>query len=611
MRKHIQWIGTFLVIYTFLLGTFYFTSIGTESYRILLNMRRYFPCALSVAFSIWIWKRYGLPTKALLPYGIVGVGWVLSFNISDYIAYRNSSSNINNYLDIAFGAYVFSSVVLLRILIFIKMKKDCRVVQFFFSVLHVVLFAIPAIQIVYFLYYKTSISMNACIALLQTNWAEVKEFLIQNLGYGGIIGAILCIIFMIAVFMYLNTLIKKEKILQRSEYANKKIIISVIVIFIGICCYLPKNFLGTGVIRAMNNARSYMSAVREFNYYHDNNFNALQVESPVPAFSEPSTIILIIGESAGRNFMSAYGYKANDTTPWLRQSVSDDSKHFLKFNHVYSSWGSTVQSLEMALTQKNQYNQQAFNQSLTILDLAKKAGYRTYWFSNQGTRHSPDTPITLVAKTADYSHWIEDDHPDRIAYDGDLLPWLEKVNPNENNFIVIHILGSHELTLHRFPPEFTKFSQPGVFDLVPNYEDSMAYSDWVLQQIFTYACKNLNLQVMMFFSDHGANPYRKRTADNIPFINLRIPFILYLSDEYQFLYPQTTAILKSHLDTYITNDLMYEAVGGILNIKSNQLDETANIASSSYAYTRESLKTNLGKSSLSEDLYEDRISVIE
>lgn len=72
------------------------------------------------------------------------------------------------------------------------------------------------------------------------------------------------------------------------------------------------------------------------------------------------------------------------------------------------------------------------------------------------------------------------------------------VNPNENNFIVIHVMGSHELTLHRFPPEFTKFSQIGVFDLVSNYEDSMAYSDWVLQQIYEYARDNLNLQSMIF-----------------------------------------------------------------------------------------------------------------
>ena len=306
--------------------------------------------------------------------------------------------------------------------------------------------------------------------------------------------------------------------------------------------------------------------------------------------------------------MSAYGYSANDTTPWLRKSIEKDSTHFLRFNHVYSSYGSTMQSLERALTEKNQYNNKDFSRSLTIIDLAKKAGYKTYWFSNQSVKNTADTPIQLIARTADVAYWIEDGNENnRILYDGDLLPCLKKVNANENNFIVLHVMGSHELTLHRFPPEFTRFGTVGVFDLVSNYEDSMAYDDWVLQQIFSYARENLNLQAMVFFSDHGANPYRKRVADNIPFINLRIPLIIYLSDEYEQLYPQTTSVLVEHENQYFTNDLMYELIGGILQIKSNHLDEKNDLSSKEFQFTRDTLKTDLGRKNIKDDYNENKI----
>ena len=163
------------------------------------------------------------------------------------------------------------------------------------------------------------------------------------------------------------------------------------------------------------------------------------------------------------------------------------------------------------------------------------------------------------------------------------------------------------MTLHRFPPEFTRFGTAGVFDLVSNYEDSMAYDDWVLQQIFLYAKDNLNLQAMIFFSDHGANPYRKRVADNIPFINLRIPLIIYLSDEYEQLYPQTTSILKKHENQYFTNDLMYELIGGILQIKSDHLDEKNDLSSEKFQFTRDTLKTDLGRKNIKDDYNEDKI----
>lgn len=483
-----------------------------------------------------------------------------------------------------------------------------RLVSCIFGAVQTVLLLVPLIELGYFSYYYTTISTAASIAFLQSNPNEVKEYLLQNIGVLGIFCFIVGVSLLCIFLIRQNKLEISSKVTSVGFRKNRKnfLVLLVFIFLIGI--YLPKCFAGTGVIHSMLGAKQYLDNAKKFEQYHKEKFNQLQVISSANKFAKPSTIILVIGESAGRNFMSAYGYSGNDTTPWLRQSIENDGTHFLRFNHAYSSYGSTIQSLERALTEKNQYNNKDFSQSLTIIDLAKKAGYKTYWFSNQSVKNTADTPIQLVARTADVTHWVEDGaERNRVLYDGDLLPYLKGVNANENNFIVLHVMGSHELTLHRFPPEFTRFGTAGVFDLVSNYEDSMAYDDWVLQQIFLYAKDNLNLQAMIFFSDHGANPYRKRVADNIPFINLRIPLIIYLSDEYEQLYPQTTSILKKHENQYFTNDLMYELIGGILQIKSDHLDEKNDLSSEKFQFTRDTLKTDLGRKNIKDDYNEDKI----
>lgn len=137
--------------------------------------------------------------------------------------------------------------------------------------------------------------------------------------------------------------------------------------------------------------------------------------------------------------MSAYSDVKNNNTPWLKSMRNNDN--FILFNHAYTSVCQTVPSLERALTEKNQYNKKDFNQSLTVIDIAKKAGYETYWFSNQGYISDADTPITLVAKTADHAVWLSESEMAKngYQYDGDLLKCLHNVDPNKNNFIVLHL----------------------------------------------------------------------------------------------------------------------------------------------------------------------------
>lgn len=599
IKKHQSFFVALIISYLLLVVTYVVTSVGIAKYTFFLQMRRYIPCAVTVALATSLWHKAGYNYKKLLPHTVVALLWVLVFPICYWLTFRDSMTFIDKHYDQAFGAYIFAFTVSLRLL-FLKLQqwRDNIVQRFFCATIQTCAVIIPLFQILYFAYYKYPFTETAAIALLQTNPNEAKEYLLLNFGYVGII----CTIILFASVFYglykLNTL---ENI--RTEYSalGKKALALMLVIVVATAGYGAKMFKDTGVMQAYVFAKDYFDRTNKFKEFHDANFANLTVTPSTPRFAKPSTVILVIGESASAYYMSAYSDVKNNNTPWLKSMRNNDN--FILFNHAYTSVCQTVPSLERALTEKNQYNKKDFNQSLTVIDIAKKAGYETYWFSNQGYISDADTPITLVAKTADHAVWLSESEMAKngYQYDGDLLKYLQNVDPTKNNFIVLHFMGSHEDCINRYPYDFARFSEKGKFDMPLNYDDSLAYTDSVLQQVQQYAAENLNLQAMLYFSDHGGDPYRKRHPDQAGFKALQIPMFVYVSDEYKSLYANEVGEFKAKRNTYFTNDLIYETVCSLLQIKSNHFDESNSLLNSKYKYTREMLMTALGSRKISED----------
>lgn len=351
----------------------------------------------------------------------------------------------------------------------------------------------------------------------------------------------------------------------------------------------------------------YRQAQTLFTRNYEQRYQELKLNNTAStlAQTDPGTVIVVIGESASRNYMQTYtpSFPYKDT-PWL--DSKRQSSDFIVYNNVYSCYNQTVEALIRACTEMSQYNDKKFNSSITLVDVAKKAGYQTYWLSGQGGIGQNDAPITLVMKTADYyqtpavSGEQDNYYKQKYAYDGSLVQWLKSIDisTNPNKFIVIHLMGSHGPYQARYPEEAAKFDNTL---LAGRYANSILYTDTVLQQIFDYAKKNLNLQAMLYFSDHGDNLERGHGPDVRTFDTLRIPMFLYLSPEYQRTYPEKTALLKARADSYFTNDMIYNTVCGILNAPSNHYDEKEDFSSPAYHFTRDTLWTFKHTVPISED----------
>ena len=69
----------------------------------------------------------------------------------------------------------------------------------------------------------------------------------------------------------------------------------------------------------------------------------MQVTPSQPVFTKPSTIIMVIGESASRDYMSAFTDYPDETTPWLSEKNHDP--HFILFPHSYADSRPTLVSV--------------------------------------------------------------------------------------------------------------------------------------------------------------------------------------------------------------------------------------------------------------------------
>ncbi|HFV0599380.1 TPA: sulfatase-like hydrolase/transferase, partial [Escherichia coli] len=86
------------------------------------------------------------------------------------------------------------------------------------------------------------------------------------------------------------------------------------------------------------------------------------------------TIVIVTGESVRRDYMSVYGYPV-PTTPWLNTAPG------LFIDGYTSAAASTVPSLSRTLIYDYEQNPDSGN---NVVALAAKAGYSTWWISNQG-----------------------------------------------------------------------------------------------------------------------------------------------------------------------------------------------------------------------------------
>lgn len=293
----------------------------------------------------------------------------------------------------------------------------------------------------------------------------------------------------ILVLGYLVSLIKVNAL----SYHKKTVISLTVLIFF----FTPSKYALSGKYEKAANSGvpetrffteliySVYSLINEIELYtsHDS-FEVTKVNNQYDIY------VIVIGESVRKDFMHEYGFKINNT-PFM------SSINGTFFTNYISAASSTQASLTHSLSLYP-------NIGNNIMTLANKAGFDTYWLSNQGFVGEYDGSVAAIGRRANNSFFIKRGSSDdkRVSPDTKLLPEFKSVLHSSDNkkLIVVHLMGSHTPFCTRTEEQYDHFYHNKKLSC---YVQSIKNTDKLLSEIYLDLSKTKSKWSMMYFSDHA------------------------------------------------------------------------------------------------------------
>ena len=308
---------------------------------------------------------------------------------------------------------------------------------------------------------------------------------------------------------------------------------------------------------------------------------------------EPSTLVLVIGESTNRQRMSLYGY-SRVTTPRL-----DALREQLQiFDNVITPRPYTIEALQQVLTFADEQKPDAYLTTPSIINMMKQAGYKTIWITNQQTITRRNTMLTTFSKQADEQVYLNNNREQNARqYDGEVLkPFSQALaDPAPRKLIVVHLLGTHMSYKYRYPADYAQFNdRQGVpiwvtDDQLPtynSYDNAVLYNDFVVSSLIERLSGSHANGFLLYLSDHGEavfdspnNSFLGRSEARPTAPMYTIPFMLWTSKQWQANNPLT---LQSELSRPYSSANLIHTWADLAGLRANELDPTKSLVSKSF-----------------------------
>lgn len=388
-------------------------------------------------------------------------------------------------------------------------------------------------------------------AFFETNPAESFEFLgklkLSNLGLP------ILFIFSFYVLYKLKKYATNQVEISAKEQKHKKILngfLAIVTIFSVI--WVPTQFYIQNVSNdkvdahwtlansPVNLISFYANIIESItDYYHDKSDleNVQNITPPwhiISAKPQYKNYVLIIGESARRDYMSTYGFNL-PTTPFL-----DKTKGYINAGYI-SSAPATYHSLLNTL-HFNPKDKGKKDYSYNIITLAKMAGIKTFWLSNQGSIGKYDTLTSRLGISADFHYFTKkggfstNNADDMKLLDELKIRFKEKTYSNNVRLFVIHLMGSHRNFCQRLKEEEKKLEF--INESLSCYVNTILKTDKFIEETVTLLKEQNEPYSLIYFSDHGLSHINKEDKKEVDLDfgdkykqNFDVPFVKISSDD--------------------------------------------------------------------------------
>lgn len=387
------------------------------------------------------------------------------------------------------GAYkTIQSLFFVMFLFEVFTKKKIRLIL-------AILFSIQAFCFSYYSFLYGRIDPGTIYSLLNTNLSESSEFL-QTLDFFAALKSLVlaCLVLFSMVF------VRKKRENRRICYMLPYFLS--LLLFVGEGLYKNKKksteFIFEKTIKFLGQDVHTRFLSEFFNYHHIQSKYAvddsLDWENVSRKEGDTEIFFVFIGESARKDSFGLYNPKFN-TTPRL-----EDLKGVTVVNGAFSPAAQTRDSLLRILALNEG---KTLKTGLNIVKLAKQAGFKTYWLSNQSIVGRNDTSAAMIGDQADISVFLLKGHYSKAKTDDNLLPFIKNAITEEVSkpkVIFIHTMGSHNSFCARV---WKKVEIVNVSSENKCYFNSIHNSFEFIQDVLGYT-EQMKLRFKaVYFSDHG------------------------------------------------------------------------------------------------------------
>jgi len=543
------------------------------------------------------WKTLGLErrmamfkrsTKSAKGFDWAGLGWLFLFfwyfsGITQLLIQLSGTSGFSGFRQ----AFFMSALWLAPMLVF---PRQTRVLA---AVIGVVLWACSMASLGYFFVYQQEFSQSVIFIMFESNISEAGEYLTQYFAWW----IVLAFIAHTALAIFLWTRVRPVYLPRGQALLAATAILVAIVGYPLVKQIARSETLADGIDRFETRIEpavpwQMIVAYRRYTEQLDNMQGMLHSASQIPpltnlkdaAAGQPSTLVLVIGESTNRQRMSLYGYP-RATTPEL-DKLRDQ---LAVFDNVITPRPYTIEALQQVLTFADEENPDLYLKTPSIVSMMKQAGYKTYWITNQQTMTKRNTMLTTFSEQADEQVYLNNNRNQNARqYDGDVLAPFSKAlaDPAERKFIVVHLLGTHMSYQYRYPPNFDKFTDREGVPASNSYDNAVLYNDFVVSSLIKDYAKTDPNGFLLYLSDHGEDVFdsaghstlgRNEGKPTAPMYT--IPFMAYASPKWRESHSWNFA---GDLQRPYSSSQLIHTWADLAGLSSEELDRSKSLVSDSF-----------------------------
>jgi glucan phosphoethanolaminetransferase (alkaline phosphatase superfamily) len=426
-----------------------------------------------------------------------------------------------------------------------------------------VLFAI--IGDAYHLSMGKPIGFQTMAAMYETNFAEMLGFLSSPysfpLLFGGAIGA--------GVIIWYIMRAKPLWKLTKETHIKRSYLLWLMVVALIFFISEGKAIIFTYPIDVFYTNYYYLDESHSEKQYLNTSYTFNKSDTSKPKDNAGDLFILIIGEAARRNSLHAYG-ALKDTTPYLDQFIKEKSQNIMLFDDAISGSAYTRGSVPTLLSTFDLQDIKKLFHRPSLSKMFCGAGYKTLYITTRPRYLIPNI-VSIFQDDAEEIYYLST--LKNKQYDEAVIPIVEEFVQkyrNKKKFVVVHLMGSHIKYAMQYPEEESFFNTGNA--MVDSYNDTIRYSDKVIQQIIDIAMAEKNPCFVLYASDHGENlndfgdgNFGHGTREFTRF-EFEIPFITYFNDRFLKMYSTKIKCMRRIKKIPISQDNISHTFLGLAGI---------------------------------------------